>query len=346
LDGKAWLNHGHKIGEVENLWDELNSRYEKQEFVSVSEGTDDGGKPVKLNSQGQIDPSMIDASTFYYVGPFNPENCSDPSTGCEYPDTTGESHGAFWAIQGMSASYTFQEGELAGKTIDNGDFMVWGTAGWSIMVGEMNPLLYVKTDKSVPFDDNGQPLNVYGQVKYVDAGVENTDAVNMSQISSLASLSYVDSQNAAQDTAIDAAQQSADNAQADIDSHSSNTSNPHQVTKSQVGLGFVTDTGSGDNFLADDGTYKGISLPTLVAGEYIQGTYGGDTYDLVGVHTDGYLQFGDPSSTSVARGTWNFWTPLVNFSSNLDGVELVTTYTVPGNTWNYRIRLDITFSWC
>ena len=79
---------------------------------------------------------MLDVSTFYYVGPWN------PSDGTEYPDPFGETHGAFWVIQGLSADYTFTGGDLVGKTVSNGDFIVWAAAGWSIMAGEMNPMLY------------------------------------------------------------------------------------------------------------------------------------------------------------------------------------------------------------
>jgi hypothetical protein len=136
---KADTVHTHTRDQITDL-----NTYQKSEHISISNGIPDAGKPIVLNSSGMIDSSMLDVSVFYYVGPFNPSNCADPATGCEYPDTTGENHGAFWVVQGLTTDYTFVEGDLAGETVNNGDFMVWAVGGWSIMIGEMNPLLYYK----------------------------------------------------------------------------------------------------------------------------------------------------------------------------------------------------------
>jgi len=148
--------------------------YQKSDFINFSDGLPDAGKPILLNSHGQIDSSMLDISVFYYVGPFT------PTTTQEYPDTLGESHGAFWVVQGLTGDYTFTGGDLASKTVSNGDYMVWAANGWSIMVGEMNPTLYYKLDGTqaltAPFAGGNQ------QLKYIADGTDSTDAITKNQL--------------------------------------------------------------------------------------------------------------------------------------------------------------------
>lgn len=51
-------------------------------------------------------------------------------------------------------------------------------------------------------------------------------------------------------------------------SHADDTNNPHQVTTAQLGIGYLTDSGDGSLFLADDGTYKaggGSGIPDAPA---------------------------------------------------------------------------------
>jgi len=178
INGITSVSWGDIQGTLANQTDlqtALDAKFDESEHIDTSGGAADAGKPIILNSSGQIDPSMLDASTFYYVGPW------DPSGGTEYPDTTGESHGAFWVVQGLSGTYTFTGGDLSGQDIDNGDFMVWGTGGWSIMRGEMNPLLYMKLDKSTPLDANSQPLIVNGRVSNITVGGSSGDAVEFDQ---------------------------------------------------------------------------------------------------------------------------------------------------------------------
>ncbi len=184
-------NDAHPIESVTDLRTELDSKltfsdaYLKTDHIQVSNGAVDGGKPIVLDSDGKIDTSMIDVSTFYYVGSFTPTP-GDYTT--EYPDTTGENHGAFWVTEGVDDTngYTFTsdciECTLKDETIYNGDFMVWGVGGWSIMRSVMNPGLYIKKDKSVAFDNNSNPLIVNGLISNVDDGVSNTDAVNVQQL--------------------------------------------------------------------------------------------------------------------------------------------------------------------
>ena len=164
INGKTDIGHTHS------------EYYNKTEFLESSGGVSDAGKPIKLNSQGIIDSSMLDVSTFYYIGPFT------PTAGNEYPDTTGESFGAFWVVEGVDATngYTFTSGDLNGKTVNNGDFMVWAAAGWSIMAGEMNPLLYYKLDGTqaitAPFAGGAQ------QIKNIADGSDIQDAITLNQL--------------------------------------------------------------------------------------------------------------------------------------------------------------------
>jgi len=148
--------------------------FQKSEFIDVSIGVDSAGKPILLNSVGQIDSSMLDVSVFYYVGEFT------PAIGVEYPSTAGETYGAFWVVQSLGADYVFSEGDLAGRSVSNGDFMVWAAGGWSIMAGEMNPTLYYKLDGTQPLTD---PFAAGGQqLKNLADGTELTDAVTKEQL--------------------------------------------------------------------------------------------------------------------------------------------------------------------
>lgn len=198
--------------------------FTKTSFLDVSSGAGDAGAPVKLNSQGAIDASMMDVSAFYYVGPWT------PTAGAEYPDTTGQTPGAFWAVQELSADYTFTGGELAGKTVSNGDFMVWAAAGWSIMVGEMNPLLYYKLDGTqaltAEFAGGGQ------QIKNIAAATEAGDGVEFDQWST--KNDSQDSDITTAQTTADSAQNAADAAQGDINSHTGDSGNPHGVSAAQA----------------------------------------------------------------------------------------------------------------
>jgi hypothetical protein len=126
---------------------------------------------------------MIDMTGFYPVGDFNPELCTDPATGCEYPDTTGEQPGAMWRVYGLTTEpYIFQEGDLAGEEINNYDWMLLTANSWTIMKFSIDPDMYMKRDKSTPFDANGNPLMVNGIISNVDPGVNGTDAVNKDQL--------------------------------------------------------------------------------------------------------------------------------------------------------------------
>jgi len=204
------LSNQHPISSITDLTDELNNRFIKTEFIEVSLGGQDQGKPIVLNSQGKVDPSMLDVSSFYYVGPWTPTQ-SD-----EYPDTTGETYGAFWVIENLPLPYTFIGGDLVGQTVTNGDYMVWTINGWSVISNDMNPSLYYKLDGSQAITGNfaggGQ------QIKNIANGTDNSDAINLYQHTL----------------------------------HTNNTNNPHLVTKSQVGLSDVENLTPQDLPISDD----------------------------------------------------------------------------------------------
>jgi len=169
------LNFSELNSEKANI-SELDNFYQKSDFIDMSEGVASAGKPVKLNASGEIDSSMLDVSVFTYVGPFTPTS-SD-----EYPDTTGVTHGSFWGCEGVDDTngYTFSGGDLAGRTINNGDFMVWSDSGWSILLGGMDPSLYYKLNGSnpltAPFAGGGQ------QIKNIADGTDVTDAATVGQL--------------------------------------------------------------------------------------------------------------------------------------------------------------------
>jgi hypothetical protein len=167
-----WGDIGGTLSAQTDLQAELDARYQKTEHIAVSAGAGDAGKPIVLGSNGQIDPSMMDVSVFYYVGSFT------PVAGTEYPSTSGESHGAFWVVQGVDDTngYTFAGGDLSGLTIHNGDFMVWAAAGWSIMAGEMNPMLYYKLDGSQPLTNHFQAGGF--MIRNIGTPVADDDAIS------------------------------------------------------------------------------------------------------------------------------------------------------------------------
>ncbi len=155
----------------------LDDYYPQSDFISVSLGSANAGDPIVLNGQGQIDMSMMNTSTFHYVGTFT------PTAGDEYPDVAGETFGAFWVVQELVDPYTFVAGDLAGRLITNGDFMAWASDGWTIISGEMNPNLYYKLDGTqsltAAFAAGGR------QLKNVAAGTEDDDGVTLYQLENI-----------------------------------------------------------------------------------------------------------------------------------------------------------------
>jgi len=151
-----------------------NEVMDESKFVTTSTGTPDAGKPIFLNGQGHIDPSMLDIGVFHYVGEFT------PAAGSEYPDTTGESDGAFWVVEGLSSPYTFTGGDLSGRTIENGHFMVWSGGSWSIIVSSLDPTIYYKLDGTQSLTGNFAGGGF--QLKNIADGTANDDAATYGQL--------------------------------------------------------------------------------------------------------------------------------------------------------------------
>jgi len=150
--------------------------YTKDQFVDFSYGQTNMFAPVKLNRYGLIDASMLTINNLVYQGGWNPS----ASTG-EYPDTN-TLPGYFWDVFGVDDDYgyTFSTGDLAGKTVFNGYYMVWGQVSWSIIKVDMSPNLYYKLDGSTPLE---APLNAGQQrLSYVDDALDLTDVPNKGQV--------------------------------------------------------------------------------------------------------------------------------------------------------------------
>lgn len=184
--GAAPTTHAHIITDVTGLETELTGRYLKTEHVETSAGAPQAGLPIVLNASGRVDSSMLPTNNFQYQTDFTPAVPPD-----EYPDTTGKEFGAFWSVALVPepTGYTFIGGDLIGRTVFNGDFMIWGVDGWGILQGDVDPNLYYKLDGTTaitaPFAGGGQLIS------NIADGVSATDAVALGQVSPLLAL-YLD----------------------------------------------------------------------------------------------------------------------------------------------------------
>ena len=146
--------------------------YHKVDFIDESTGAADAGKPIVLDANGVVSQSMISVSPLYYVGSFT------PTAEQEYPDTSGETAGAFWSVI-LDTPYTFTGGDLAGEEIEGGDFMVWGTAGWSISKSKIDITAYYLLDGSSPLAGDMHAAGYH--IKELGEGVDAGDAINKGQ---------------------------------------------------------------------------------------------------------------------------------------------------------------------
>ena len=278
LDSKAIAIHTHEIDDVIGLQTELDNKanvgdsFLKSEHVQESTGASDAGKPIILGTTGELHPSITGSGAFP-VGSFT------PTAGNEYPDNTGIAVGGYWTVIGVDDvnGYTFTGGDLVGETAYNGDALINGELGWAFIQIGFSPSDYYRIDGTVaisaPLAGGGQ------QLKNIAPGTGNGDAVEYSQIAGLAT-DYIrhdgtiamtapldigthrivnlddgvndnDGVNMLQlnthitDTAnphaVTATQVgadpagSADTVQANLDTHTADTANPHAVTAAQVG---------------------------------------------------------------------------------------------------------------
>ena len=252
LNNKTNIGHTHPINAITGLQDELDLRpthdevYRRDQFITKSTGASDAGKPIVLDNSGSISPTMLPDTSLYYVGSHN------PSGGSEYPDTTGHSTGAFWDVWGLGSGvdYTFTGGDLTGQTVSDMDYMVWDeNDGWKIKYNEsIDGSLYYKRDGSNPLT---APLQANGQqLKDIADGSDATDAVSKGQLDMLDAAVVRHDGSVAMTANFDAGANRIVNVASPIDAtdgvnldkleeHSLDTTNPHAVTKDQVGLGNV-----------------------------------------------------------------------------------------------------------
>ena len=291
----------------------IGDSYLKTDHLVVSSGVADRGKPVVLDGTGKLHSSLIPSGTYYPVGPFT------PTGGAEYPDTSGHTPGATWFVSGVddSTGYEFTGGDLIGQTVYNDDRMIYGEASWVIEKREDNSQDYYRLDgtKSItaPFAGGNQ------QFKNAANGVDDKDLVTKEQLDTKADQSSLDTtntnlsnhtSNTSNPHNVTATQVGADPAgsaqgvQDNLDTHTGNTNNPHSVTKAQVGLDYVTDTGDGSQYLADDGTYKPINVQSEGMAT-AWGTFSGDGQKLAGYN------FGSVNAGS-SNGEVFFETPMDN----------------------------------
>jgi len=148
--------------------------FTKTDFLSTSGGVVDAARPIVLDGTGKIDPSMLTNLSLVYVSVWN------PSGGTEYPDSPGNAE--YWLVNGVdpSTGYTFTGGDLSGSVANNGDFMLYGGSGWSLLESNMDPTQYLLLDGSNPM--SGNLLLGTHQIKQLAPGSESTDAATIQQI--------------------------------------------------------------------------------------------------------------------------------------------------------------------
>ena len=166
------------LDEHSNLtWINFKDYFKKDDFVSVGGDASDAGKPVKLNSDGYIDESMVKKHAYQLVDEFTPI----AGLGTEYPDPTAHEVGSFWVIKGVDSinGFTFSYGDLNNEIVYNGDNLIISEQGWLIIRGAVNPDAYYKLDGSkaiiADFNAGGFKISNMGD------GVALDDAVTVAQ---------------------------------------------------------------------------------------------------------------------------------------------------------------------
>ena len=159
----------------------LGLKYDKTDFLVESTGGPDGGKPIVLDNEGKLHPS-ISGSGLYPVGMYTPE------AALEYPDPVGEAHGAYWGIEGVDPAlgYTFTGGDLDGTTLFNGDAVIYGSQAWGFLNLNIDPNQYYRVDGSLAIaaDFSGGGF----KISNIADGTANQDAVTLAQINAAKAL--------------------------------------------------------------------------------------------------------------------------------------------------------------
>ena len=191
----------------------------KTEHLEESAGAEDHGKPVVLNAQGKLDPSMV-------VGvDFNPRGEFTPTAGAEYPDEAGSEVFDVWRISGLTqAGYVYLTGTLIGRTAQNDDILLYlGASQWSLLQfsGDTTTFYVLDGTRAITasFNAGNQTISLMAN------GIEDDDGATVGQMNTALALK-------ADLTA--------------LTSHTGNTANPHGTTKSHVGLGNADNTSDAD----------------------------------------------------------------------------------------------------
>ena len=185
--GAAAEVHTHLIAEVLGLQSDLDQRYYKNEVFNKGEhiveniGASGAGLPIVLDSNGAIHPTLS-GSGLYFVGEF------EPTAGAEYPDTSSHVRGAFWMIQGVGTQvggggYTFTGGDLVGRTVYDGDLIIFGEESWTIQEGLDSPSEYYRLDGTQALTAHFQAGNF--RLTNVADGLDPQDVVTIAQITPL-----------------------------------------------------------------------------------------------------------------------------------------------------------------
>ena len=161
------------------------------------------------------------SNTMLDIGSTDYQSTFMPQAGSEYPDTTGTSTGAYWIVNGLTADYTFTGGDLAGQTATNGDYMIINsTGGFDLIDNDVDMGLYYLVDGTNAIT---APFAGGGQqIKNIADGTDDTDAVTKRQLD----------EKAGRDS--------------------------ETFTNTTVNGVYPDATGSGDEFLANDGTYRSV----------------------------------------------------------------------------------------
>ena len=157
---------------------EFLKHFKKDEYIDVSEGGADHGKPVVLNAQGKLDPTMV-------VGvDFNPQGEFTPTAGAEYP--TAQDPFEVWRIGGLSqGGYLYTTGNLAGRVGHNDNILLYLGAGqWSLLQFSGDTSTFYVLDGSRAIT---QPFNAGNQrLSHVTDGTEDSDGATVRQVNTVA----------------------------------------------------------------------------------------------------------------------------------------------------------------
>ena len=153
---------------------EFLKHFQKDEYIDESEGGSDHGKPVVLNAQGKLDPTMV-------VGvDFNPQGEFTPTAGAEYP--TAQDPFEVWRIGGLSqGGYLYTTGNLAGRVGHNDNILLYLGAGqWSLLQFSGDTSTFYVLDGSRAIT---QPFNAGNQrLSHVTDGLQDDDGATVGQL--------------------------------------------------------------------------------------------------------------------------------------------------------------------